>query len=168
MVILVGGGSRSGKSRAALEMLNGAGSRRGFIATAQGHDDEMRDRIARHRQERDPGIVTWEEPFEVARRIQTEDGRYDAILVDCLTLWLSNVMLSGKRDVAAECRMLVDAAAQARTTVLLVTNEVGCGIVPDNALARQFRDAAGKLNQMAAERATEVHWMIFGVGLRLR
>ena len=167
-MILIGGGSRSGKSRAALQMLNSTGPRRGFIATAQAGDDEMRDRIARHREERDSGIVTWEEPLSVANRIEAEDGRYDAILVDCLTLWLSNIMLAGGKDVEAECEKLVAAAARAQTKVILVTNEVGCGIVPENALARQFRDAAGKLNRMAAESADEVHWMIFGIGLRIK
>jgi adenosylcobinamide kinase/adenosylcobinamide-phosphate guanylyltransferase len=167
-VILIGGGSRSGKSRAALQMLNNAGPRRSFIATAQEWDEEMRERIARHREERDSTIVTFEEPFAVADLIEAEDGRYDAILVDCLTLWLSNTMLAGGKDVEAECGKLVATAARAQTSVILVTNEVGCGIVPENALARQFRDAAGKLNQMAAESAAEVHWMIFGVGLRIK
>jgi len=167
-VILIGGGSRSGKSSAALGMLKAAGDRRGFIATAQAWDDEMRERIARHRAERGESIVTWEEPLTVAARIEAEDGAYDAIVVDCLTLWLSNLMMAGDRDIEAECRRLVDAAAKARTTIILVTNEVGCGIVPENALARQFRDAAGKLNQLAAERAAEVQWMIFGIGLRIK
>lgn len=149
-------------------MLNAAGPRRGFIATAQTLDEEMRGRIARHREERDSGIVTWEESLAVADRIAEEDGRYDAIVVDCLTLWLSNTMLAGVKDVEAECRQLVNVASRSQTKVILVTNEVGCGIVPENALARQFRDAAGKLNQMAAESAGEVHWMIFGVGLRVK
>jgi adenosylcobinamide kinase/adenosylcobinamide-phosphate guanylyltransferase len=167
-MILIGGGSRSGKSSAALQMLRASGPRLGFIATAEAWDDEMRERIARHREERGPGITTWEEPLNVARRIQTEDGSYDAILVDCLTLWLSNIMLAERFDAEAECSALVEAAASAGTNVILVTNEVGCGIVPENALARRFRDAAGRLNQMAAERATEVHWMIFGIGLRVK
>ena len=167
-MILVGGGSRSGKSSAALQMLNKAGPRRGFIATAQAWDEEMRDRIARHREERDAAIVTFEEPLAVADLLEAEDGRYDAILVDCLTLWLSNMMLAGGKDVEGECRKLVATAARVQTKVILVTNEVGCGIVPENALARQFRDAAGKLNQMAGENAVEVHWMIFGVGLRIK
>ena len=168
IVILIGGGSRSGKSRTALQMLKDAGPRRCFIATAQAFDEEMRDRIARHREERDNSIVTWEEPLAVADRIGAEDGRYDAILVDCLTLWLSNIMLAGNQDVDLECRRLVEAATGSRSKVILVTNEVGCGIVPENALARQFRDAAGRLNQMAAADATEVHWMIFGIGLRIK
>ncbi len=167
-MILVGGGSRSGKSSAALRMLREAGPRAGFIATAQAWDDEMRERIARHQEERGPEITTWEEPFAVAERIQQEDKKYDAILVDCLTLWLTNLMLSEHTDLPGECRKLVDTAANAHTKVILVTNEVGCGIVPENALARRFRDEAGRLNQMAAERAAEVHWMIFGIGLQIR
>jgi adenosylcobinamide kinase/adenosylcobinamide-phosphate guanylyltransferase len=167
-MILIGGGSRSGKSAAALQMLKAAGPRTGFIATAQAWDDEMRERIARHREERGPDIVTWEEPVAVARRIESEERNYDAILVDCLTLWLTNIMLAETFDVEAECRALVESAAECQTKVILVTNEVGCGIVPENALARKFRDAAGRLNQMAAERATQVHWMIFGIGMRIK
>jgi adenosylcobinamide kinase / adenosylcobinamide-phosphate guanylyltransferase len=167
-MILVGGGSRSGKSRAALELLRSSGPRMGFIATAQAWDDEMRERIARHREERGPEIVTWEEPFDVAERLAAEDGRYDAIVIDCLTLWLSNVMLAETKPIESECLELVDTAARARTKVILVTNEVGCGIVPENALARRFRDEAGRLNQMAAQRAHEVHWMVFGVGMRIK
>ncbi|MCU1328712.1 MAG: adenosylcobinamide kinase/adenosylcobinamide-phosphate guanylyltransferase [Bryobacterales bacterium] len=140
----------------------------GFIATAESRDNEMRQRIRVHREERGPDIVTWEEPFDVSSRIDAEDGRYDAIVVDCLTLWLTNVMLAENRDVQQECGRLIASAAAARTQVILVSNEVGCGIVPDNALGRRFRDAAGALNRLAGEQASEVHWMIFGMGLRLK
>jgi adenosylcobinamide kinase/adenosylcobinamide-phosphate guanylyltransferase len=167
-MILIGGGNRSGKSRAALERLKAAGPRMGFIATAQAFDDEMRDRIARHREERGAEIVTWEEPFDIAARIAAEDGRYDAIVVDCLTLWLSNLMLAEVVSIEAECRKLVEVCAAAQTNIILVTNEVGCGIVPDNALARRFRDEAGRLNQMAADHASEVYWMVFGIGMRIK
>ncbi|HMF74450.1 MAG TPA: bifunctional adenosylcobinamide kinase/adenosylcobinamide-phosphate guanylyltransferase [Bryobacteraceae bacterium] len=167
-MILIGGGSRSGKSAAALKMLRAAGPRRGFIATAQAWDDEMRERIASHQQERGADIVTIEEPHALAECIAREAGRFDALVVDCLTLWLSNRMLSECADLEAEYGNLLDVAVNARTEVILVTNEVGCGIVPDNALARRFRDAAGRLNQQAAERAREVHWMMFGIGLRLK
>ncbi len=167
-MILVGGGSRSGKSAAALEMLRAAGSRQGFIATAQAWDDEMRERIARHKAERGPEIVTWEEPFAVAERIEKEDGQYDAIVVDCLTLWLTNLMLAETYSLESECRRLVDVCERASTKVILVTNEVGCGIVPENALARRFRDEAGRLNQLAASSAQEVHWMVFGIGMRMK
>ena len=167
-MILVGGGSRSGKSAAALEMLRADGSRKGFIATAEAWDDEMRERIARHKAERGPEIVTWEEPLAVAERIEKEDGQYDAIVVDCLALWLTNLMLAETYSLESECRRLVEVCAGARTTVILVTNEVGCGIVPENALARRFRDEAGRLNQLAAKHAQEVHWMVFGIGMRMK
>ncbi len=167
-MILVGGGSRSGKSAKALELLNRAGARRGFIATAQVWDDEMRERVERHKAERDAGIVTWEEPFSVAELIAQEDGNYDAIVVDCLTLWLTNLMLAETYSLAQESAKLVEASRRASTTIILVTNEVGCGIVPDNALARRFRDEAGRLNQLAAQHAEEVYWMIFGTGMRVK
>ncbi len=167
-MILVGGGSRSGKSAKALELLQKAGPRRGFIATAQVWDEEMRERIERHKTERGPDIFTWEEPFAVAELIAHEDGKYDAIMVDCLTLWLTNLMLAGTYSLEAECLKLVETCEGASTNVILVTNEVGCGIVPENALARRFRDEAGRLNQMAARHAKEVYWMIFGIGMRVK
>lgn len=166
-MILIGGGSRSGKSAEALRLLYKAGPRMGFIATATPSDEEMRERIARHRSERSPEITTWEEPIAVAERILAEDGRYDAILVDCLTLWLSNLMLS-EADIEAKTEKLLQVAACSRTQIIFVTNEVGCGIVPDNPLARRFRDEAGRLNQRFAERASEVYWMVFGIGLRIK
>jgi adenosylcobinamide kinase/adenosylcobinamide-phosphate guanylyltransferase len=168
MIVLVGGGSRSGKSRAALDTLKAAGPRMGFIATAQAYDDEMRVRIANHHAERGPDIVTWEEPFAVAERLAKEDGFYDAIVVDCLTLWVSNLMLAELPTLENEYQKLIETSAQAHTKVILVTNEVGCGIVPENALARRFRDEAGRLNQLAAQKASEVHWMVFGIGMRIK
>jgi adenosyl cobinamide kinase/adenosyl cobinamide phosphate guanylyltransferase len=169
LVILIGGGSRSGKSREALRRLRCSGSRLGFIATAQAWDDEMHGRIKLHREERGCDIVTWEEPLRVADRIRQDGSSYDAIVVDCLTLWLSNLMLQGESsDIQKETEDLLDATTNSPAEVILVTNEVGCGIVPDNALARAFRDHAGRLNQQAAQRASEVYWMIFGVTLRIK
>jgi adenosylcobinamide kinase/adenosylcobinamide-phosphate guanylyltransferase len=168
-VILIGGGSRSGKSAEALRMLRHAGPRMGFIATARPSDEEMHERIERHRAERGPEIVTWEEPIALAERILAEDGRYDAIVIDCLTLWLSNLMLSeASTSIEAKTEELLQVAVNTRTQIVFVTNEVGCGIVPENALARRFRDEAGRLNQRFAERASEVYWMVFGIGLRLK
>jgi adenosylcobinamide kinase/adenosylcobinamide-phosphate guanylyltransferase len=168
-VILIGGGSRSGKSKEALNRLRASGSRLGFVATAQAWDDEMRARITLHREQRGSGIVTWEEPLRVADRLRLEQGSYDAIVVDCLTLWLTNLMLQSQpNNIDKETEDLLDAATRTHTEVILVTNEVGCGIVPENALAREFRDHAGRLNQQAAERASEVHWMTFGIGLRIK
>jgi adenosylcobinamide kinase / adenosylcobinamide-phosphate guanylyltransferase len=168
-VILIGGGSRSGKSKESLRRLRATGTRLGFIATAHAGDDEMRARINLHREERGPEIVTWEEPFRVADRLREEDGHYDGIVVDCLTLWLSNLMLNDRAvDFAREIADLIEAATRTVTEVILVTNEVGCGIVPENGLAREFRDRAGRLNQAIAERADEVYWMAFGIPLRIK
>ncbi len=166
-MILIGGGSRSGKSAEALRKLRQAGTRMGFIATATPSDYEMQERINRHRAERGPEIATWEEPIAVAERILAEDGRYDAIVVDCLTLWLSNLMFS-EADIETKTEELLQVATNSVTQVVFVTNEVGCGIVPENALARRFRDEAGRLNQRFAQRASEVYWMVFGIGLRIK
>jgi adenosylcobinamide kinase/adenosylcobinamide-phosphate guanylyltransferase len=126
----------------------------------------MRQRAEAHRAERGDGFVTVEEPCDVAGAL----GRapFDTAVVDCLTVWLSNLMLKGDRDIEAESDRLLRAAAGSDATVILVTNEVGCGIVPENALAREFRDHAGRLNQRAADAATEVYWMVFGCPLRVK
>lgn len=167
-MILIGGGSRSGKSTTALQMLQSSGPRQGFIATAQAFDDEMRERIARHKAERSSLITTWEEPLAVAELIAAVHQDYDAIVVDCLTLWLSNWMLAENPDPAGAGAHLVAAASSASARIILVTNEVGNGIVPENALARRFRDEQGRLNQMAAARATEVYFLTFGISNRLK
>jgi adenosylcobinamide kinase/adenosylcobinamide-phosphate guanylyltransferase len=158
-VVLIGGGSRSGKSRFALERARREGSNLVFIATAEAGDDEMRERIARHRAERGDEFRTVEAPVELAAAIRSNEC--DAIVVDCLTLWLANAMNSEFTDLQA-------AARASRSCVILVTNEVGCGIVPENALAREFRDRAGILNQRMAECADEVYWMVFGQPLRVK
>jgi adenosyl cobinamide kinase/adenosyl cobinamide phosphate guanylyltransferase len=168
-MILIGGGSRSGKSREALKRMRACGERLGFVATAQAFDDEMCQRIKVHRAERGTDIVTWEEPIHVANRLREEESLFDAIVVDCLTLWLTNLMLEDPpRDIRTATEDLLDAASRTVTEVIVVTNEVGCGIVPENALAREFRDHAGWMNQQFAERADEVYWMAFGIGLRIK
>jgi len=156
--VLVGGGARSGKSRWALERARKCGGRLVFIATAEALDEEMAERIARHRAERDSAFQTIEEPRELARAIRSAQA--DAIVVDCLTLWLSN----GSCDVEAT----IQAAGEQTAEVIFVTNEVGGGIVPDNAMAREFRDRAGVMNQRFAEAADEVYWMVFGQPLRVK
>jgi adenosylcobinamide kinase / adenosylcobinamide-phosphate guanylyltransferase len=165
-VVLVGGGARSGKSRQALELARGRGPKLVFLATAQPFDSEMEARIARHRADRAEVFSTVEEPIEVAAAIR--ETRADALVVDCLTLWLSNVMLTFGRDVDAEIEKLLSAARLSSAAVILVTNEVGCGIVPESALGRDFRDYAGILNQRAAAIADEVYWMVFGCPLRVK
>ena len=165
-LILVGGGSRSGKSRYALELARAAGKRLAFIATAEARDEEMCARVAQHRGERGVEFTTVEEPLDLAQAVR-ECAAFDAVVVDCLTLWLSNLML-GEHDIGTRVETFLTAAAQVEARVIAVTNEVGCGIVPENALARRFRDEAGRVNQRVAADAREVYWMIFGCPLRLK
>lgn len=164
-ILLVGGGSRSGKSRYALDLARRFGPRRGFLATAQAFDEEMRERIARHREERRHEFTTIEEPFALMEVVRRQAVNFDVLVIDCLTLWVSNMMLAG-REIEGERTM--EALAGAPLPCVVVTNEVGCGIVPENELARRFRDEAGRLNQQAAARAVEAYWMVFGLPLRLK
>jgi adenosylcobinamide kinase/adenosylcobinamide-phosphate guanylyltransferase len=163
-MVLVGGGSRSGKSRFALEYAQQHGSRLAFLATAQAFDSEMAARIRQHQAERNAAFTSIEEPLELAAVLRREQ-RFEVIVVDCLTLWVSNLMLAARPVPVAE---LVEAALASPARVVFVTNEVGCGIVPENALARQFRDLAGHLHQRVAAEASEVYWMAFGIPLRLK
>ena len=162
---LVGGGSRSGKSRQALELAQRYGPRKAFLATAEALDPEMHDRIRRHQHDRGSSFVTIEEPLEIAAAVRDAESDFDVVVVDCLTLWLSNMMLAGRE---ADVAPAIEHLAAARIPCILVTNEVGCGIVPENALSRRFRDLAGILNQQAVAHATEAYWMIFGVPLRIK
>ncbi len=130
-------------------------------------DEEMRARAAAHQQERGRDFTTIEEPLDLAGRIAEICAAYPAVVVDCLTLWISNMMHAG-RDLPREVGAVLRAASESPATVILVTNEVGCGIVPENELARRFRDAAGAVNQQAATAATEVYWMAFGIPMRLK
>ncbi|MEG3165999.1 bifunctional adenosylcobinamide kinase/adenosylcobinamide-phosphate guanylyltransferase [Sphingomonas sp. PB2P19] len=164
---LVLGGARSGKSRHAQAVAEARGDRLVFIATAQAFDDEMRERIARHRSDRDARWRTVEAPLALAEAIRTADGEGVVILVDCLTLWASNLLL-GDHDIDAAVDALVSTIAAARGTIVLVSNEVGYGIIPDNALARRFRDAAGILNQRVAAAADRVYLVAAGLPLRLK
>jgi len=165
-IVLVGGGARSGKSRYALDLARQRGGELTFLATAQPHDTEMEARIARHRAERGPGFRTIEEPLEIAGVLRTAEA--GVIVVDCLTLWLSNAMLTFGRDIDGDIEAVVSAALHSPAAVIMVTNEVGCGIVPESTLGRDFRDRAGELNQRMAAAAEEVYWMVFGHPLKVK
>lgn len=169
-ITLIGGGSRSGKSSYALTYARNLGTRRAFIATAQAIDEEMNARIAAHQRDRGADFITYEEPLALARRIESLDKAFDVIVADCLTLWLSNLLLGAPENLClqSEYANLIAASGKAQSAVVFVTNEVGCGIVPDNALSRRFRDEAGRLNQTVAAAATEVYWMAFGIPLRMK
>jgi adenosylcobinamide kinase / adenosylcobinamide-phosphate guanylyltransferase len=167
-LILIGGGARSGKSAFALAYARQLGARRLFVATAQAHDDEMRARIARHRAERGPTFETVEEPLAPAAAVARAPG--DAVVVvDCLTLWLSNLLLADVSEADALARMeALAAAARARSApTLVVTNEVGLGLVPETPLGRTFRDLAGMIHQRLAALADESYLAVLGVVLRL-
>ena len=162
MLTFVLGGARSGKSRYAEALVTANSGPWTYIATAQAFDAEMQARIAQHRDERLPGWHTVEAPVEMPAAL----GRAGAapVLVDCLTLWLSNLML-GDMDLPGAVAALMTALDGRTAPTVLVSNEVGLGIVPDNALARAFRDEAGRLHQQVAARADRVVLVVAGLPL---
>lgn len=163
---LVLGGASSGKSAFAERLVSGLGRPRAYIATAEAWDDEMRDRIARHREQRGLGWRTVEAPRDLAGAL----GRVpagEAVLVDCATLWLSNRMLADDDLEAAEAELLAGLAA-CPAPVVMVSNEVGFGIVPDTPLGRRFREAQGRLNQSLAAQADLVVLVAAGLPLALK
>ncbi len=163
-IVLITGGARSGKSRYAEERAGKAGPRRLYLATAEAKDEEMAERIAAHRERRGGGWLAVEEPLELSRELLRRRSEVDCAVVDCLTLWLSNLLL--RHDAEAAMKKvdgLVDTLTLLDFSVFFVTNEVGSGIVPDNALARSFRDLAGWTNQRVAQSADEVILMVAGL-----
>jgi len=165
--LFVLGGARSGKSRYAQARAEAIAGRHIFIATAQAHDAEMRDRIARHRADRDERWQTVEAPHDLAAAIDAANGADAIVLVDCLTIWISNLMLA-EADTEAATRALCEAIGRFEGQLILVANEVGLGIVPDNALARRFRDEAGRTNQAVAAAVREVQMIFAGLPQRLK
>jgi len=166
---LVGGGVRSGKSAFAIALARRRGPRGVFLATAQAWDAEMAARIAAHRAERAGDFRTLEEPFDPAGAIAgIRDA--DVLVVDCLTLWLSNLLLRDESEaaIAEKVTALADALRAAPFASIVVTNEVGMGIVPESPLGRTFRDVAGRAHQALAARADHLYFAMLGTILRLR
>jgi len=168
---LIVGGCRSGKSRQALALgEKSAGRRNLFVATCQPHDAEMADRIARHQQERGRHWQTMETPLAPEKAIVDQGTGADVILIDCLTLWISNLMMVHDRD--EEILQAVDRLHRAVLAppcpVILVANEVGTGIVPENPMARRFRDLAGWCNQKMADACNKVIWMVAGIAVPIK
>jgi adenosyl cobinamide kinase/adenosyl cobinamide phosphate guanylyltransferase len=161
------GGARSGKSRHAEELVMTQPGPWRYVATGQAFDAEMEERIATHRDRRGPGWLTREAPLDLAGALQDLGSEPQPILVDCLTLWLTNLML-GEHDVAAAVERLDHALDRIRAPVVMVSNEVGLGIVPDNRLARAFRDEAGRLHQRLAARADRVLFMVAGLPMTVK
>jgi adenosylcobinamide kinase/adenosylcobinamide-phosphate guanylyltransferase len=168
-IVLIGGGARSGKSSFALVRARELGARRLFVATARRYDAEMSERIDRHRTERGADFTTLEEPIAVAEALAGAAG-FDVAVVDCLTLWLSNLLLDGAGADAVERRVddLAASLARAPCHVVLVTNEVGMGLHPDTPLGRTFRDLAGRAHQRLSAVADEVHLAVLGLLVRLK
>ncbi|QPF89424.1 bifunctional adenosylcobinamide kinase/adenosylcobinamide-phosphate guanylyltransferase [Bradyrhizobium commune] len=166
VVILITGGARSGKSKRAESRARGFPGRPVYVATAEALDAEMEERIARHRVRRGTDWIEREVPLDLVPALVASDGG-GARLVDCLTLWLSN-LLHAERDWEHEVNALAATLLHLKSPVVLVTNEVGLGIVPDNALARSFRDAAGIMNQIIADVADEVEFVVAGLPMKLK
>jgi adenosylcobinamide kinase/adenosylcobinamide-phosphate guanylyltransferase len=167
VLTLVLGGARSGKSRHAERLVLGSGLAPVYVATAQALDDEMAARIAQHRARRGARWRTIEEPLDLVGTLRRECGPGDAVLVDCLTLWLTNLMVA-KRPVRAETARLVELVPRLQGALVLVSNEVGLGVVPTDAMARAFIDHAGWLHQRIAEQAGDVVFMAAGLPLHLK
>lgn len=163
---LVLGGARSGKSRHAEALVEALPAPWTYIATAQAYDEEMRARIAEHRARRSPDWRTIDAPVALPEAIRNAPAG-QPILVDCLTLWLTNLLLA-ERDIAIATGELIAACREASAPVVLVSNEVGLGIVPDNALARRFRDEAGRLHQRLAGEAGRVAFMVAGLPMQVK
>ena len=171
-LVLIGGGARSGKSAYAVQRALSLGSRRVFVATAEAFDDEMRARIAAHVAERANRFTTIDAPHHLERVLESLHSRadVDVAVVDCLTLWLSNLLLADLPIAEIERRVerLASICEAAAFPVLLVTNEVGFGLVPETALGRQFRDITGRAHQRLARSAGEVLLATLGCVLRLK
>lgn len=184
MITFIIGGARSGKSSFALNLANNGtsakeGVRRGdtvshtpkkaYIATAQALDDEMKERIEKHKKGRSPDWTTLEEPLNIVALIKDIQDKYDVILFDCLTLWLSNLMLNNF-DTNKEIESLINALRLTpnASRMFIVSNEVGMGIVPDNELSRRFRDMAGYLNQKVAGIADEAYIVTAGIPIKIK
>jgi len=175
--ILVTGGARSGKSVFAENYASNCAGPMAYIATAQIYDEEMKERVAIHQSRRSADWITFEAPYEADKAIVTAGLQAEVILFDCLTLYTTNLMLAptapedreSRHDyVMNEITKLLDAAKLLNKTVIFVTNEVGMGIVPDNAMAREYRDLAGIANQRVAAQADEVYLVVSGLAIEIK
>lgn len=171
-IVFITGGARSGKSSFALNEALKVSGPKAYIATAQALDNEMKERIRKHKDERNADWDTFEEAFKITEIISDADTKYNVVVLDCLTLWLSN-LICGNMDCNKEIENLIAALKDSRqktnnSKLFIVSNEVGMGIVPENELARKFRDMAGFLNQKVAEIADEVFLVTAGIPIKIK
>ena len=165
-IILVTGGARSGKSALAERLAQSCGNKVIYIATSEPFDDEMQSRIDRHRARRDAGWRTVDSPLELPDMLVQTDGDAPR-LVDCLTMWLNNLIYHN-RDVGDEMDRLIKVISEQQADLVMVTNEIGSGLVPQTAEARKFRDLAGELNQMVAQAASQVYLSVSGIPVKIK
>jgi adenosylcobinamide kinase/adenosylcobinamide-phosphate guanylyltransferase len=173
MLILVTGGSRSGKSRFAQALAQQRSGPRLYVATAEALDAEMKARIESHRRSRPPGWAVVEEPIRVPEAVRGALGSARTVLLDCVTLWISNLIVGDEtfeESRAEESAQALVAASRGApgAALIVVTNEVGSGVVPDNALARRFRDCAGRANEVIARGADEVYLLVSGIPIKIK
>jgi adenosylcobinamide kinase/adenosylcobinamide-phosphate guanylyltransferase len=173
-IILLLGGARSGKSTYAQELAEQHGGNVLFVATAEALDDEMRSRIEAHKKARPQEWLTLEAPYNIGASLETQPGEFDIVLIDCITLLVSNLLGSGtdvpaiEKRVQDEITQIVDRAHVMDKTFIIVSNEVGTGLVPANELGRLYRDLLGKANQLLAQNADEVYLMIAGIPMKVK
>lgn len=171
-IVFVTGGARSGKSRFAEEYAKKISDSVCYLATAEALDEEMKERICHHQERRPQNWKTVEEPLEVHTAIQSLNGSAKVILLDCLTLWMSNLLHKHPSD--AECRvqdMLEASFIKIRNsgqTLILISNEIGMGVIPDNPLSRQFADISGRVNQFCSREADEVYFLVSGIPMKVK
>jgi adenosylcobinamide kinase/adenosylcobinamide-phosphate guanylyltransferase len=168
--LFVTGGCRSGKSRFALAFADDRFKQKIFMATCCAKDDEMRQRIEEHQKARGPEWRTMEVPTALAEAVASHSSQADVILIDCLTLWVSNLLAENKsqEEILTQTDALVQAIDKTPCSVILVSNEVGTGIVPENELARRFRDVAGLVNQKVAGCVNSVVLMVAGIAVTIK
>ncbi|MGH6760118.1 MAG: bifunctional adenosylcobinamide kinase/adenosylcobinamide-phosphate guanylyltransferase [Phyllobacterium sp.] len=166
-ITFVLGGARSGKSAFAETMIEDTGLEAIYVATGQAYDAEMQDRITHHKERRGSIWTTVEEPLDLVATLRTWCAPDRAVLVDCLTLWLTNLMMA-ERSVDEETKRLAETLSDLPGVAILVSNEVGLGIVPDNRMAREFRDHAGRLHQAMGRAADQVYFIAAGLPLKMK
>jgi adenosylcobinamide kinase / adenosylcobinamide-phosphate guanylyltransferase len=168
-ITLVLGGARSGKSSFALGLAKKY-HKVAFIATCEGRDKEMRERIKKHKIARPKNWTTFEKNKDIVPALDNMGNSFDCIIIDCLTLWVSNLLLSKNKEekIARETASLLAMLKKNKARVILVSNEVGLGLVPVNKLGRKFRDIAGRVNQLAAKEADRVFFTVSGIPIKIK
>ncbi len=168
-ITFITGGSRSGKSRYALTKAMNY-KKRGFIATAIPFDDEMKSRIKKHQEERKNNFITIEEPHNLHKAIAELETKVEVIIIDCISVWLGNLLFKDGEDKTEFCELsdFYKILPNAKCDIIIVTNEVGMGIIPENKLSRHYRDLAGFVNQRLASIADEAILMVSGISINIK